>query len=129
MKGFQIAIAVGGIVLASVGGTLALTNPSQSTYEAFALEQLTLYLKGNACTQLPSGLDFLQDRCKSLVLSLIDTGRPQLKQLIIKNTDRQNFIFFSVYRTDLTPPPPLPSYHFETIGVFQNFYIYQSDRL
>ncbi len=102
---------------------MALTNPNQATYEEYATEQLTTYLKDEACTQAPKVFsNFLQRQCKSL----LDTGRPQIQLIISKATQRQNFILFSIYRTNLDIGPYLPAYHFETVGAFQNFYVYQA---
>ena len=126
MKVLQVIAAVGGVALVGLGGVMALTNPSQETYEEYAVEQLTTYLKEEACPQAPKVLgDLLQHQCKTLV----DTGRPQIQQLITKTTQRQNFILFSIYRTNLEIGPVLPVYHFETLGVLQKFYIYQADKI
>ena len=126
MKGLKIvATAIGGVALAGLGAAMALTNPSQDTYQEYAVEQLTTYLKDEACTQAPKAFEgFLRRQCKVLV----DTARPQLQQIISQTTERQNFILFSVYRTDLNIGPFVPAYHFETIGVFHKFYIYQADK-
>lgn len=126
MKGLQIvATAMGGVALAGLGAAMALTNPSQDTYQEYAVEKLTTYLKDEACTQAPKAFEsFLRRQCKVLV----DTARPQLQQIISQATERQNFILFSVYRTDLSIGPFVPAYHFETIGVFHKFYIYQADK-
>jgi hypothetical protein len=123
MKVSKIVAAIGGAALAGLGVAMALTNPSQDTYEAYALEKLTMYLKDEACTQAPSLFgNALQRQCKTLV----DTSRPQIQQIISKTTHRQNFLFFSIYQTNLVIGPFLPAYQFETLGVFQNFYIYQA---
>ena len=126
MKALQIVATIGGTALVGLGVSMALTNPSQDTYEAYAVEQLTTYLKDQGCKQAPKafGGDFLQRQCKSLV----DTGRPQIEKIISQTTQRQNFVLFSIYRTNLEIGPFLPVYHFETLGVFQKFYIYQADK-
>lgn len=104
---------------------MAVANPSQDTYEEYALDRLTIYLKGNVCPQAPKGFDnFLQRQCTSLV----DTGRPQIKQMIAESTHRQNFIVFSLYQTDLSISSFLPAYHFETVGAFQHFYTYRAQK-
>src|SRR3712207_6010052 len=98
MKVLQIVAAIGGMALVGLGVAMALTNPSQETFEGYALEKLTTYLKDEACMQVPSVFgNVLQRECKTLV----DTGRPKIKQLISERTQRQNFIFFSIYRTNL----------------------------
>ncbi|NES84533.1 MAG: DUF4359 domain-containing protein [Moorea sp. SIO2B7] len=129
MKGWRRAMAVGGIASAGVSISLALTNPGQQAYENYALKKMTSYLKKHACTQIPKAFNFLHPQCQSSSKSLIESGRPQLQKLICENTERENFFFFSIYRTDLYLPYPLPSYHIETVGGFQNFYIYQAEEL
>jgi hypothetical protein len=123
MNVVSIAAAISSVALVGVGVSMALTNPNQATYEEYATEQLTTYLKDEACTQAPKVFsNFLQRQCKSL----LDTGRPQIQLIISKATQRQNFILFSIYRTNLDIGPYLPAYHFETVGAFQNFYVYQA---
>ena len=51
MKALQIVATIGGTALVGLGVSMALTNPSQDTYEAYAVEQLTTYLKDEACLQ------------------------------------------------------------------------------
>ena len=124
MKVLQVVAAIGGVALMVLGVSMALTNPSKDAYEQYAVEKLTIYLKDEACKQAPSVFgNVLQSQCKSLV----DTGRPQIEQIIAQSTQQQNFIFFSIYRTNLEIGPFIPAYHFETLGVFQNFYIYLAE--
>lgn len=128
MKVLQVIAAIGGVALVGLGSVMALTNPGRDDYEEFAVEKLTTYLKDDACPQAPTvpGIgDLLQRQCKTLV----DTGRPQIQQIISQTTQTQNFLFFTIYRTDLKITPILPVYHFETVGVFQKFYIYQAQKL
>lgn len=104
---------------------MALTNPSQSDYEEYALVQLTDYLKNNVCTEVSKSLGkFLQRQCTILV----DTGRPRLKRMIADNTYQYNFIIFSIYNTDLSISPLLPGYEFKTLGIFQKLYIYEAEK-
>lgn len=125
MKGLQVLTAIAGVALAGLGAAMAVSNPRQDAYEEYALGRLTIYLKGNVCPQAPKAFDnFLQRQCTSLV----DTGRPEIQHLISENTQRQNFIFFSVYQTDLSLGSFLPAYHFETVGAFQHFYTYRSQK-
>jgi hypothetical protein len=126
MKVLQIVTAIGGVAVLGLGAAMAVTNPDRDAYEEYAVEKLTTYLKDDACPQAPKVFgDLLQRQCKTLV----DTGRPQIQQIIAKTTQQQNFIFFSIYRTNLEIGPILPVYHFETVGVFQKFYIYQAQKL
>lgn len=103
-----------------------MSNPNQIAYEQYATEQLTLYLKETACQQTASEVpEVLQSYCKLLV----DVGRPHLQQLIAQKTQRHNFIFFSIYYTNLPTPFPLPNYQFETLGILQKFYLYNTEEL
>lgn len=126
MKFGQQLLWVGGVMLVSCGGLLVFTNPNNHAYEKYATEQLTVYLKENVCTKVSQSLGgFLQSHCKTLV----DTGRPQIQELIAQQTTRQNYLLFSIYQTKLSLPSPIPTYHFATIGAFQNFYIYEAEEL
>ncbi|WP_226577785.1 DUF4359 domain-containing protein [Microseira wollei] len=108
--------------LAGLGIAMAITNPSQSDYEEYAIAQLTAYLKDNTCTQtLKDGDNLIQHSCTLLV----DVGRPQLQKLIAEHTNQRGFIFFSIYRTELSISPLLPAYRFETVAALQKFYTYQ----
>ncbi|MDX2214691.1 MAG: DUF4359 domain-containing protein [Oculatellaceae cyanobacterium bins.114] len=126
MKGLTIGAYLVGAALVGVGVAMALTNPGQAAYDEYATEQLTQYLKDNACTQAPSLFgNRLQEQCGEL----LDDNQSKVRQFISRNTERQNFLILSVYKTDLAIAelgPLLPSYHFETIGVFQQFYIYKA---
>jgi uncharacterized protein YceK len=126
MSGSKLVFSIAGIVLAGLGVTMTLTNPGQNAYEQYASQTLNDYLKKNVCTQFSSGLSqFLKSQCYFLV----DTARPQLSQIIAHNTQRQNFIIFSLYQTDLFIPSALPNYQVKTVGVLQNFYIYEAEQL
>ena len=104
---------------------MAVTNPSQPVYEEYAMQRLTEYLKKDVCTKAPKVFEkLLQRNCGVLV----DSSRPQIQQIVSQSTQRQNFIFFSVYRTDLSVNPLLPSYHIETVGAFQTFYTYTAQQ-
>lgn len=122
----KLGLGIGSMALTGLGVLLLLTNPGQKDYEKYASQALNVYLKENACTRLPSGISaLLQSHCHSLV----DTFRPQLAQMIDRQTTRQNFLLFSVYQTDLSIPSNLPDYQVKTIGVFKQFYIYESEEL
>ena len=122
----KLSLGICGIALTGFGILLFLTNPGQKDYERYASHALNRYLKENACTQLPPEINAL---LKSHCHSLVDTFRPQLAQIIDRQTTRQNFVLFSVYQTDLSIPSALPDYQVKTIGVFKHFYIYESEEL
>ncbi len=118
------SLMVGGIAIAGLGIAMALTNPSQSDYEDYAQTQLADHLKENVCPEISQNLgEFLQRQCTSLV----DSSRPQLQQLIRQNTIRQNYLVFSMYRTQLGFAPIMPTYNFVTIAGFSGFFIYEAE--
>lgn len=118
-----------GASLLGIGVATAVTNPSPERYEIFAAQTLSAYLQKNVCSK--AGV--LENTCESA----IQDNQPQLKKFIADNTQRQNFLFWSIYKTDLAPgellPPVvgglLPAYHFETVGVFSGFHIYQANKV
>ncbi len=122
---------LGGACLAGSGVALAMTNPSQADYNAFAVKHLSEYLKTEVCTlKLPIIGAALQPECEKLV----DTNQPQLKEIIAANTRRKDYLFFSLYRTELSPQQILPflpsnllpSYEAEAIGIFNTFHLYRA---
>jgi hypothetical protein len=125
MKSLRIITYIGAAALAGLGVAMAVTNPSHPAYEQYALQRLREYLKKDVCTRAPKAFDgFLQRNCTVMV----DSSQPQIQQIVSESTQRQNFIFFSIYRTDLSIAPFIPSYHFETVGAFQNFYTYTAEK-
>ncbi len=116
----------GGLLLAGSGVLMAIGNPGQIDYEDYATDSLSLYLKQEVCPQAPVEFGgFIQSYCKTLV----DSGQPQIQQIIAHTTTQQNYFLFSIYETTLALPDPLPTYEFQTIGVMQQFYTYQAAEL
>ena len=104
-----------GLILS--GSILVITNPGPGNYEEYASNRLNVYLKQDVCPELTKKL-------RNPCLILVDFARPQLNSAIAHQTKRQNFLFFSIYETDLSIPSALPDYHFETLGIFDRFYTY-----
>ncbi len=126
MKGSKVTAMVGGLVLGVMGGMLIVTNPGQREYEAYATDALSTYLKQEVCNQVAQELrGALTSYCKTLV----DTGRPQIQQIIAQKTIRANYLLFSIYETKLWMPSPVPSYQFTSLGIFEQFYTYEADEL
>lgn len=104
---------------------MAATNPSEPAYQDYAVQRLSTYLKTDVCAKSSGLLEkILRRNCPGLV----DSGRPAIQKIITQGTQRQNFIFFSIYQTDLAISPLVPSYHFATVGVLQNFYTYSAEK-
>ncbi|WP_448561663.1 DUF4359 domain-containing protein [Trichothermofontia sp.] len=120
-----------GIGLIGGGVVLAMTNPSQADYNTFAVKHLSGYLKTEVCTvKLPLIGTALQPECEKLV----DTNQPQLKVIIAANTQRKDYLFFSLYRTELSPQQILPflpndllpSYEAKVIGILNTLHLYRA---
>jgi hypothetical protein len=125
MKTLKTGAAFVGVAFLGLATAMAITNPRPAAYDEYATQQLTVYLKDNACTQAPDILgDVLQAQC----VQLLEQNQTQLREFISRSTERQNFVVLSIYKTDLSLNELLPTYHFETVGVFQWFYTYKAER-
>ncbi|KGF72120.1 hypothetical protein DO97_12325 [Neosynechococcus sphagnicola sy1] len=124
LKSSVVAIALGVAALGSFSAVMIWTNPTLTDYQVYAVEELTQYSKERLCAEAKTNWKPLgQQKCATIV----DQVRPQLSQLIAKSTRQQNFVFFSLYQTELSVGPLLPSYRFETVAAFQDFYTYLND--
>ena len=121
MKTLKILASVGGIAAIGVGVAMAIANPSREAYNEYATSKLVELAKDQGCSKVPFG----KDKC----LSVVDSARPQIQESISQSTHRQNFILFSIYKTEISIPVPLtPSYQFETLGAFQSFYTFKQEK-
>ncbi|MDZ8078571.1 MAG: DUF4359 domain-containing protein [Nostoc sp. DedQUE01] len=110
--------------LAALGVTMAKTNPSEVAYQEYAVQRLASYLKTDVCKKTTNFIETLiRFNCEKLV----DQANPQMQGIINRTTERQNYIFFSVYRTNLQISSWIPSYKFETVGAFDQFYTYTAE--
>lgn len=125
MRALTIIACVGVVGLAAVGVAMANTNPSQDEYEEYAVQRLTDYVKTNVCPKTPSLLkNFINVNCPKLV----ESANPQMREIIAGSTQKQDFIIFSIYRTNLKVNSWIPSYSFETVGAFDKFYTYNAEK-
>jgi hypothetical protein len=125
MKRATLAFSVGAVCLAGLGVVMNITNPDLADYQTYATETLTHYSQIELCPQVKSVAKSLTGvSCRKLV-----SAAPRMVgQWILKNTQRQDFVLFSLYTTDLSVSPLLPSYRFETLAVFQDFYTYRNEQ-
>lgn len=123
MRGVPVFAAIATVAAIGFAGVMAWTNPSQEAYETFATRELTAYLDREVCPKAPTEFG-LRERCRSL----LETEQFRIRQLIASNTHRQNLVLFSLYRTELAVPGFFTTYRVESVGAFQNFYIYQAGR-
>jgi hypothetical protein len=123
MKPSTIILYLGAAGLAVLGVIMAKTNPTQPEYQDYAVERLTQYLKNDVCQKTQGFIEnLIQFNCEKVV----DSVNPQMRGIIANTTEQQNFIIFSIYRTDLKVSSLIPSYTFETVGAFNNFYTYSA---
>lgn len=130
--GTKAFTTIGGVLL---GGAVVLgvTNPSMNDYAGFATERALTYLEQDACTKkLPLIGNSFQDECVRTVKT--PDFRENVYQLMLENTDRQNYGLFSLYKTDLSvqsiipflPNQVLPRYQAESIGILKLFRTYKT---
>lgn len=100
---------------------MVVTNPSQAAYEAYATQKIVTLLDHNICAEAPTSFGLRQD-CKNL----LKTNRAKVREFVADNTERKDFIFFSVYTTRLSIASFLPAYRVETVGAFRQFQIYET---
>ncbi|MDH6097668.1 DUF4359 domain-containing protein [Anabaenopsis sp. FSS-46] len=125
MKALTTIAYSGAIGLVALGVAMAMTNPSQAEYEDYATQRLTEYLKGDVCQKTGN---FLENLIKSQCDNLVDQTIPQIRDILARSTQKQDFVIFSVYRTDLKLSSWIPLYKFETVGAFDNFYTYSAKK-
>ncbi len=113
-----------GVAIAALGGAMVATNPKPSSYEVFAAKQLVAYLQENVCEKANQTLgNLLQASCDDFLRD----AQPQLQSIIAQRTERQDYLFFSIYKTNLSVAAFLPAYKFETLGVFHNFRVLKAE--
>ncbi len=121
MKRIKTTVSIGGLAIVGLGIGMALTNPKPSAYHSFAAKKLAQYLQENVCDDVPN---LIQQQCRNFA----NAGQDRFKRIAEDTTERQNFIFFSIYKTDIDTPPGISSYHFSTVGVFNQFHIYEAEK-
>lgn len=120
-----IITGVGVLGLSLLAVAMVKSNPSEVSYQQYAVTELSSYLKSNVCKKSLGILDkLINNQCGKFV----DTASPQIRDLIAASTERHDFIIFSVYRTELKVSDWVPSYKFETIGAFDKFYTYNAQQ-
>ena len=133
MKGLKIALISLTAALSGVGIALLVTNPNPDDYEVYATAALTEYLReegAEVCEDAPTFLgNSLEDQCLSLLNNALENNQTQIQTIISNSTQRRNYWFLSIYVTRFEfLDEILPTYEFETLGVFQNFYTYHAKR-
>lgn len=120
MRQWQV-ILVSIVAGCGLGGVMALTNPDRSAYETVAVDRIGEIAK-DQCDRAPAGLGvFLKEPCQAAIVAY----KPQLRLLLTEHTSRQNWVIFSIYRSDISIPAANLNAQVETIGIFDRFFIYK----
>jgi Domain of unknown function (DUF4359) len=113
---------IGILTVCGLGGIMMLTNPDRTAYEAYAVDRVG-DLAREQCDRAPAGLGIvLQGPCRAA----IESFKPQIRPLLSTTTSRQNFIFFSIYKSDISIPAANLNAKVESIGIFNNFFTYKA---
>ncbi len=115
-----------GIIIIGLGAIAFITNPGEKGYQKYAEATFKTRFKDKVCAQVMEDWGvWLESQCHIVV----NTASPYLTQIVSQQTERQNFLLFSIYQADLPLPSPFPTYHLETVGILGNFYTYQAKKL
>ncbi len=115
-----------GVIILGIAAIACLTNPGKTGYRQYANSMLKTEFKERICPQVAEDLgQWLESQCYVLV----NTASPYLADVVEGQTERQNFLLFSIYQANLPLPSPLPTYQIETLGILGSFYTYQAKKL
>jgi Domain of unknown function (DUF4359) len=113
----RVAQWSGCVVLVGLGVILAATNPSQDRYTEFSTQTVSRFLIKDLCganAQSPKLFDdWLKDGCHAFM----NKGETEIRSFIQHNTERQDFILFSLYTTEF-PIRPL-----RVLGICNQFFL------
>ncbi|MFO5438388.1 MAG: DUF4359 domain-containing protein, partial [Dolichospermum sp.] len=77
------------------------------------------------CQKTPN---FLERLIKVDCNQVLQSVKPQIQELITSTTKRQDYIIFSIYKSEIKLDSWIPGYKFETVGVFNQFYTYNAEQ-
>jgi hypothetical protein len=101
---------------------MVLTNPSRSAYESYAVDRIGELAEAK-CDHAPDGLGvFIQGPCRAA----IEAYKPELRILLAAATSRQNWVLFSIYRSNMMVPIVNLPVRVESIGIFDRFFTYKT---
>ena len=104
-------------VVCGLSIALAATNPRQEYYTEFATQTVSKFLIRDLCRandKTPKLFDtMIKDGCQAFM----QQGKTEIRAFIAHNTERQNFILFSLYTTEF-PIRPL-----RVLGIFNQFFL------
>ncbi len=108
---------VGYSVVFGLSITFAATNPKQANYTEFATQTVSRLLIRDLCRandRTPRLFDtMIKDGCQVFM----QQGKAEIRAFIAHNTERQDFLLFSLYTTEF-PIRPL-----RVLGIFNHFFL------
>lgn len=122
----MIGKILGYVGLGALVAVLAVTNPDQEAYADFAAETLATEARTALCEQ-ENGLggllgeigdvigETLGNLCDRALTEERIIGQENIEQFISENTQRQNFLVFSIYTTEI------PAVRVKSVGVLNRF--------
>lgn len=131
-KGLVAAVAVGSLL-----SIMAASNPSKSEYIDFTSDRLSNLVEQQldsveVCNNLPENIFFNSNMCENLLeVAKVVVGisaHEKLESLIDSVTLTHNFVFFSIYESNLgrlKQFDPTQITHIKTLGAFGNFWTFQ----
>lgn len=107
--------------LGTLAAVLLVTNPNQDRYNTFAAETLQNEVRSSFCQgkELDNWLGDLGKALGNICEAAIDqgslVGEEDLENFIEDNTQRQNFLIFSLYTTEV------PALQVRSLGILNRF--------
>uniref|UniRef100_B8HRW3 DUF4359 domain-containing protein n=1 Tax=Cyanothece sp. (strain PCC 7425 / ATCC 29141) TaxID=395961 RepID=B8HRW3_CYAP4 len=110
--------SLGVLAVLSLAAFLFVTNPDETDYEEFATRQATSFLHREICDRpgkvAPSFRQVFSAGCTTLTKQ----GAADIRRFVSYNTQRYNFILFSLYTTDL------PLQRIKILGIGRTFFLF-----
>lgn len=109
--------------LTALGGTLAVTNPSEEDYAQYLSESVTGEAQVAVCQPeefsqwLGKVGEVISEACQGAIASGQTLSAAETQALIMDSTEYQNRVFFSTYITET------PFGNYRAIGVFNRFFL------
>lgn len=103
---------------------LAASNPNRGEYIDYAVERFNSHSESsntNFCSNKPLS-EFCQNVVDGASLAVGFTTKQVAKNTIDQTTKRHNYVFFSIYETQLDKSNPEKANQAKTIGILGNFW-------
>ena len=114
---------IGTGILVLLGVAMAATNPNQVQYNQFAAQKAATFIQNDICEAPIDIPDIVRSFLRGGCTAWASNSQSSIANYIDQNTDRQNFILFSLYTTKL------PTHQLKAVGIFEQFYLYSVRRL